>query len=654
MCGIAGHVGLGGSAAAIRATRRALAALAHRGPDDGGLLADWPAEGLAASWDREGRALSTAMAPALEGGRGGAVLGCHRLAILDRSPAGHQPMVSPDGRFAIVHNGEVVNHVELRAELEALGHRFRSRSDTEVLLAAFAAWGPACFPRLVGMFACAILDTRTRRCILARDGFGIKPLFYHAAGGRLVFASEIPALLTDSAIDRRIDPQRLLDYLDEGITDHGGGTLLADIRALPAAHYAEISLDDPERVRAVRYWHPDRRARLDLGFDQAAARLRELLVESVRLHLRSDVPVGALVSGGLDSSTLLLLMREIGGSALDLHTFGYVAGAGAASEEPWMDLANGAAGAVPHKVRLAPDAWREDLDELLLRQGEPCRTIAVLAPFRLFREAAAAGIRVALDGHGADELMGGYGYFRSARLASLLRRGALGAAARDLVRLTRDGGPGLRLAAQGIGRALPGRLAGWLEDASRARRRPWIDWAWARREGVAPRRAWPVPGPWSLREAQWLAVRERSLPTVLRYEDRNAMAHGVESRVPFLTPALAEFTLACPEEYWIDARGTRKALLRAAVRGLIPEAIRLRREKIAFAVPIQRWLPSGSGLADLLRPAARMPGVDPAFVHRLVASLRHASAPAVADAAVAWRLGMLAAWARRLDARAAG
>ena len=305
MCGIAGLVAEPGVDVDAAWLTTAAAALAHRGPDDRGYL-QWAPGGAV----RSGRQP--------DGARAIVAMAHRRLSILDLSDTGWQPMSTPDGRYHLLFNGEIYNYVELRSDLEATGRRFHSTGDTEVLLAAWAAWGPQCLPRLVGMFAFAVLDTEAQRLLLARDPFGIKPLFFAEAGGRLAFASEIAPLLALPGISRRAAPGPVYDYLRHGVIDHDGSSLFADIRRFPPAHYAEIDLRSPTGLEPRRYWRLAPDAHLDLSRAQGASRLRELFLESVRLHLRSDVKVGTALSGGIDSSAIVLAMREVGGSALDI------------------------------------------------------------------------------------------------------------------------------------------------------------------------------------------------------------------------------------------------------------------------------------------------------------------------------------------------
>lgn len=642
MCGITGVVSGAEIDGLVAATGARLAALAHRGPDDVGLLALAPREALAYSVDRDGRRESLQL-PAAPPSCANVALGCRRLAIIDLSASGHQPMVSLDGRHAVVLNGEVYNHVELRRELEARGHRFRSHSDTEVLLAAFAEWDIDCLSRIVGMFAFAMLDVPAGRLVLARDPFGIKPLYYVAREGTLVFASEIPPLFNALTGERRADPQGVHDYLDNGVTDHRAGTMYAGVQALPAAHYAVVDLRRPAAAVPVRYWRPDLDRTLGLSFDDAATRLRDLFLESVELHLRSDVPVGVLLSGGTDSSSVTMAMRAVAGSQLDIHTFSYIGDYGARSEEPWIDIVNDAARTISHKVRLHPAEWTGELDTLLDAHGEPFRTPAVYAQYRLCRLARETGMKVLLNGQGSDELLAGYRHFWPARIASLLRQGAPGKAValvRRLARARQPRDPALRgTVLRGLALTLP---SSWTRAALRVTGRtyrPWINRRWGRQNRIPARTPWwsGPDGRHVLRDALWLTLTTRSIPGQLRYQDRNSMAHSLEERVPFLTTRLAEFLLALPEEYLLDADGSSKAVFRHAMRGIVPDAILDRTDKVGFEVPIHTWLPQLRDLNRLLDAAARLPPV----------SARASGGGPIRDPHRTWWLAGLAAWSQR-------
>lgn len=554
MCGIAGILGQ------TSRERAPLATLAHRGPDDSGWITHAPHLPHSTLLHR-------------------------RLSILDLSHAGHQPMATPDGRFTIVYNGEIYNYRELRDELKALGCVFHTESDTEVMLQAYVQWGAACLRKLIGMFALAIKDEGRRTLFLARDFFGIKPLYYAQSAGIFAFASEIKALLDWLPIDRAVEPQRLYEYLRFGRTDHGARTLFRDIRQLPAAHYLEVPLDHPTPGEPVRYWDVPSDAPMDISFDEAARRVREMFLQNIRLHLRSDVPVGAALSGGIDSSAIVAAMRVVEPNA-EIHAFSYIADDPAVCEERWVDLIGTHAGALVHKVHTNPDELRADLDRLISTQDEPFGSTSIYAQYRVFGLARQHDIKVMLDGQGADELLAGYRQFMPARLASLIRRGRLVEAHRFASRANQL--PGMR-----------GRLRSWLQamrllmPGARLVDR-WLMPAWLNARWFAERGVYfQSPSPRSryrLLDELRQSVTTTSLPMLLRYEDRNSMAASIESRVPFLTPDFAEFVLRLPEEHILSADGTTKCVFREAMRDIVPDAILDRRDKIGFATPEQKWL----------------------------------------------------------------
>ncbi|MEO7086628.1 MAG: asparagine synthase (glutamine-hydrolyzing) [Gemmatimonadaceae bacterium] len=576
MCGIGGIVVRDGGKVCSEELAVMAKRLQHRGPDGHGF----------ATYTPGGRVEAAHEADALAAARVGLV---HlRLSIIDTTEGGWQPMLSADGRYAIVFNGEIYNFVELRAELEKKGHVFRSGSDTEVLLAAWAAWGANCLPRLVGMFAFAILDTRANTIILARDGFGIKPLFYVSTAQRFAFASELKAIIPLWSDRRRANGARVFDYLRSGITDRGGDTMLEDFHQVPAGHWATVSLLDTANPTFTAFWTPKRKERLDLSYDEAVAKTRDLFVKSVRLHLRSDVPVGACLSGGIDSSAIVSVMREIEGAGLDLHTFTYVADAAEVSEEHWAEIVARNSNTTEHKIKPNADNLVDDLETLIACQDEPFGSTSIYAQYCVFRLVASTGIKVVLDGQGADEMLGGYAGHSGARLASLIRErrfGAAGAFWRSKP-VGYGGRFGRLMAAQYL---LPKPAQGVLRKMiGRSEMPPWLDAEWFRANAEGASSVGPSAGGDLMDE---LAADVRgNLPPLLRYEDRNSMHYSVESRVPFLTPELCDFFLALPEEYVISDDGTSKAVLRAALRGIVPDAILDRRDKVGFRTPEWQWM----------------------------------------------------------------
>ena len=588
MCGLAAVVTLPGARIGPTLLRSFDKLLAHRGPDGSGL----------ATFTRDA---APADADAAE-----VALVFRRLAIIDLDPRANQPMASPDGRFWLVFNGEIYNYVELREELGRLGHAFRTTSDSEVLIAAFAEWGPGALSRFVGMFAFALLDRQKRELFLARDPFGIKPLFWAIGSDCVALASEIPPLLEVPGVGRGADLDRAALFLAVGQTDAGQGTMFSAVRSLPAGTFATIRLDRPAAPAPTAYWQP-RIAPAAHPQPAAAGELRELFLDSIRLHLRSDVPLGIALSGGVDSSSILAGMRAVGGKDLAIRTFSFVADGSDVDETPFIDVAAAAARAQPASVRIKPDEIVADIDTLVVSQAEPFGSLSIYAQHRVMRLAGESGIKVMLDGQGADELFAGYRPYLARRLSELVARFQWGAALRLARAMCALPVVTAGLLAQAVEPAVPARLRAFARALiGRPQLPPWIDGKWFAERGLAPTGAAPH---WSrdfLHEALAQSLTETVLPALLRYEDRNSMAFSIESRVPFLTPRLAEFAYAQPSASLVDTRATSKAVLRQAMRGLVPDAILDRRDKIGFATPDRLWTQS-------LRPwFARVLGSDAA------------------------------------------
>ena len=577
MCGIAGFIARQGYGRSSRATD-ALESIRHRGPDDFGWLR------LTADSLERGRTWTN---PACEPS---VLLLHHRLSILDTTESGWQPMSTRDGRFHVVFNGEIYNFMELRDELVALGHSFTSRSDTEVLLASFAQWGRDALCRFVGMFAFALLDVQRRTVLFARDFFGIKPFYYSVEDGLICFGSEIKALFSLGLTNRKGNPERLLYYLRYGMTDFGAATMFSAVRQLPPAHCMEISIDTAVAEEPACFWKLDSGPELDLSFDEAARELQSLFLRSVELHLRSDVPIGIALSGGIDSSAIVAAVRNLDNNA-EIHAFSFISEDSETSEERWVDLAGHAARAEVHKIKIKSSEFLNNFETLSQIHDEPFSRTSSHAQYEVFRAARGAGVRVMLDGQGADETLAGYRLYLGARLASLVRGGEwsdAGRLLRGMSKLNSFTWPqGMAFCADYL---LPPALQGPARMVANKEAFPsWLNRKWFADRGADILVTNYTRAPEVLKHSLERSV-SYGLPKLLRDEDRNSMASSVESRVPFLTPDLVNFLGRLPESYLISPDGTSKAVFRKAVRGIVPDAILDRRDKIGFATPEKLWL----------------------------------------------------------------
>lgn len=538
MCGITGFWG--------RPDHRLLEAMTealhHRGPDDVGSY-----ESAVAS------------------------LGFRRLSIIDIAH-GHQPMSMDDERLHIVYNGEVYNFRELRADLEREGHEFQTTCDTEVVLHAYAQWGTDCFRRFNGMWALAILDLRgaSLRLVLARDHFGIKPLFYASHDGRVVFGSEIKALLQDPTFPRAVDEQQMYEYLRYGLFDHNDGTFFKGVRQVPAAAHTVI---DDSGITETKYWTP----RISEDGDPSPQAFREVFERAVQRRLVADVPVGICLSGGLDSSSICTVMaRQLREHVPDaesmgerLKTFSAFFPGDPIDESAYIKTVLKKTGADSSVVEPTEQDFIREMEPWVWHMEEPMVSSAPFAMWMVMR-LARRQVTVVLDGQAGDELLAGYDHYPYVFLRQLLRERRFGEFAREAW-LLRD---------------IVGPLA---------RRR-----LWERRHHNDPaemlerefiRRHTP---PHDDRVIDNLKLRllqdfvTYSLPPLLRYEDRASMAHSLEARLPFLDQELVEHILRLPTRSIIH-NGWTRAIVRRSLHGLLPLQVERRRKKIGFTTPEFRW-----------------------------------------------------------------
>jgi asparagine synthase (glutamine-hydrolysing) len=510
------------------------------------------------------------------------------------------------GRFWIIYNGEIYNYVELRTELQGLGHQFHSQCDTEVILAAFSQWGTGCFQRFNGMWAMAIYDSTENRLILSRDRFGVKPLYYWQNRDQFAFASEIKAFTCLPGWRARANGQTVHDFLISGIQDHSAETMFAEVRQLEPGHYARLNCADwakpvsgasssrPETVR----WYELRPKPFDGTLSEASQRFRDLFVDSVRLRLRSDVPVGSCLSGGLDSSSIVCATHQIlcAKETRCAHkTFSACSEIKRFDEREFIEHVVQAAKLQSHLVFPSlTDLFRE-LDAIILHQDEPFAGTSIYAQWCVFKKAAESDIKVMLDGQGADESLCGYHDFRRAFYCGLLRSGRFKltwdeclAARGDKVRAAEAF---LRASLDALTPA--GTQVFVRKVASRQRNPPWLQRSACNATFHSPLTA---------RFRRYKSAREMSLELLtgahlqmlLHWEDRNSMAHSLESRVPFLDYGLVEFVTGLPDHYKIR-NGITKTVLRQGMKDLVPAPVLERRDKMAFVTPEEVWAKEAGG-----------------------------------------------------------
>lgn len=528
----------------------------HRGPDSQGCTIEQTTGGL------------------------GVGLASQRLAILDRSSAGAQPMVSADGRYVLVYNGEIYNYRELADDLGTDDTVTHSSGDTAVVLAAIARWGTTAFERFNGMWALALFDRREQRMVISRDRMGVKPLYFYAYEGRqLILASEMKSIL--AVVGRRdVNARVVTTYLTQGLLNIGAETFFEGVYSFPPASYAVLTLGDkvPQEVPGHRYWYhpfevpqPESESR-----EPSATDLRDVLVDSVSLRLRSDVRVGILLSGGLDSSSILAAAcRTNGGDNLTALTVG---SRDPASDETPLATAMASYAGVPLEridVDEDPVVLFDGLSDACWYNDQPFLSMSAVAHREVMRKAGELGITVLLSGQGADEQLAGYNKFLYFLLYHQLVQHRWSGAAATLSGCLRRGTvlPEFRLneGKRYLGRI--GRLGTRSPLGPNAVHGPTI--------AVGPGR--------SYQHREWLDITRLSVPALLHYEDRMSMSWSRELRTPFMDYRLVELLARVPPERKIRG-GWTKAILREAMDGLLPSDIQWQQRKRGFTLPEASWL----------------------------------------------------------------
>jgi asparagine synthase (glutamine-hydrolysing) len=574
MCGIAGIVALDGFDPEMLVAMTHL--VEHRGPDGFGFAYDAPGtQNLLEVIHNENR--PPAYARPIVG------LGSRRLAILDLSPSGNMPMTADDANLCVTYNGEIYNYRELRVELESLGHSFRSGSDTEVLLHSYMQWGESCVERFNGMWSFALWDRKRRRLFCSRDRFGVKPFYYAFKGRAFYFGSEIKQLIYGAKLPRVANARVVYHFLEQFLFDYSDGTFFEGIQQLRGGHSLTLDLQDPLKLAIRRYWElnvqpaqPDHRNENEICED-----FRERWETAVRLRLRSDVPVGSSLSGGIDSSAVICQARKLA-PGQTFHTFSSCIEEKKLDERPYIAAISRAIGSSGHLVYPKAASFWKRVDQIAYHQDEPIQSGAVFAQWSVMQAARASGVPVLLGGQGGDETLCGYQKYRYFYLWQLLRQGN--------PRAFREGFLGLR----------NGTQSSWtLTDASRYFPAPFRSsfsvadrvCAPAFRDEFASQRI-SIGATSSIPERQKLDLTLTSIPSLLHMEDRNSMAHSIETRLPFLDYKLVEFAVNCPPEVKLKD-GWSKWILRKVMQGAMPDEVRLRKSKLGFDVPQTSWMREG-------------------------------------------------------------
>lgn len=633
--------------------------LRHRGPDDEGYIAVSTRDGAVTPL---GGADSQLPLPDIARFEGGADLffAHRRLSIIDLSPAGHQPMSYDDGNLWVTYNGELYNFPEIRAGLEGRGHVFRTRTDTEVLLAAYAEWGEECLDRFDGMWAFVIYDKRRKLLFGSRDRFGVKPLYYVKNDALFAFASEAKAFAALPGFRRTVRSEAVFDYLAFGVERwEDGTTFLSEVMELPPAHAFRFDLAE-KRLHVRRYYElPYHDGKVWEPFCEKKAaghveRVRELVFASVRRHLSSDVPVGSCLSGGIDSSSIfgaigaILKNERIAEVGDRPRAFTACYDDASIDESAWARLAAEHTGGEWHTVYPQGDELIADLEDLVYTQDFPFGSTSIYAQYRVMKLAKERGVTVLLDGQGGDELFTGYTPYYTAFFREMLGKGAW----RDLAREWRGLGNAplskKALCRDVVKSMIKQHMSSRMKQTMYSKRSPlWRylspDLLKASLSGRVERFIESLPSVASL-NSNLSSLMNGSLSRLLRYEDRNSMRFQIESRTPFSDDReLIEAVFSMPASYKIHD-GFSKWLLRESMREVLPDKVRLRRDKKGFETPEKRWM-----LRNMNSLKKRVSNnLNPFLLTNMLKGMAMEEL-LHADVSCAWRIVNLSAWIGRTE-----
>lgn len=599
MCGISAILA-GSDGSSLKYIQAMNDTIVHRGPDDEGYsiflsLEDQPLIFGGRSTPHDAYLSGTSYAPIKpinnqdNNFHGLAALGHRRLSIVDLSAAGHQPMCTADRMVWITYNGEIYNYIEIRNELIALGINFKTHSDTEVILEAYRHWGINCLERFNGMFAFVLVDRTAKKMYAVRDRFGVKPLYYWISPkGFLAIASEIKQFTVLPGWQSKMNGQQVYAFLNWATTDHTSETMFKDVQQVRGGEYLESSLVGDLSISLHR-WYSLKPTPFSGSFEEASSKFLDLMEDSISLRLRADVDVGSCLSGGLDSSTIVCLANRNLNAQNYLgkqKTFSACSHVKRFDERNFIDAVVEHTNVDSHYTYPCMDKLFDQLPQITWHQDEPFGSTSIYAQWEVFQLARTNGVKVMLDGQGADEQLAGYHGFFGHYFYDLLRSG-------NVFRFIHEARKasslhGINPIPQVIKTLIP---FSFLRDAVRkAWRKPHAQISWLDTDRLKAVKGDVFSANLrSIQDVSMLQLHQSSLPMLLRYEDRDSMAHSVESRTPFLDYRLVEFTTGLPSHYKIQD-GMTKSVLREAMKGILPEPIRNRVDKIGFATAEEVWM----------------------------------------------------------------
>ncbi|MCC6721091.1 MAG: asparagine synthase (glutamine-hydrolyzing) [Bacteroidia bacterium] len=563
MCGIFGY--LGNQAIDIK---RCTDIIYHRGPDSEGFL----------SYDFSKNKKFVTGQDAIDFGKSEnfkLIFGFRRLAIIDLSQEANQPFIDASNHYSIIFNGEIYNHIELRKELEELGHSFQTNSDTEVLLKSYMAWDKDCVNKFNGMWSFSILDLQKNIIFCSRDRFGVKPFYYYSEENKFIFSSEIKQMF-EADVPKQINENIVRDFLQKNIVNHNSETFFKDIFQLSPGHNIVIDISSPIiTYKITRFWHLNSNIEYkNLTFEEACKEFKKIFINSIKLRFRSDVPIGSCLSGGLDSSSIVCAaVKEMNH---EIHTFSAVFKKYKKYDESfYIELIKKKyPEIITHFITFNEESIINELEKVVWHQDEPFGSFSIFAQFLVMQSSSKEGVKVLLDGQGGDEILFGYRKYQAFYIKELLKRGKLLKSIKIILNLLSHKEFNF-FSIEGFKRYLG------LNES--------FNFLTNKCKNI------PLSSSIGLRSSKSLKAKSKediekySYPPLLRYEDRNSMAFSIETRVPFMDYKLVTFLHSLPSDFIIN-KGFTKYILRESLKEYLPFKIKNRISKLGFATPQNEWI----------------------------------------------------------------